>query len=82
MLLTRFLGYFARVAAPTTPAKIRFILYAKDGKPFSVCALKSVEFSTADATWTINLDPGLRIGPKHADIAGAEAILQKGEKPH
>lgn len=61
MRLTRFLGYFARVAAPTTPAKLRFMLHDSEGEPFALATLKSVEFDVDDTTWTVNLAPGMRV---------------------
>jgi hypothetical protein len=73
MLLTRFLGYFARVEAPTRPAKIRFLLHDSAGAPFALATLKSVEFNGDDATWTINLAPGLRV---------ATTETKPGEKPN
>lgn len=62
MMLTRFLGYFARVEAPTTPAKIQFLMHTPKGEPFGLATIKSVEFNVAEATWTVNLAPGLIVG--------------------
>lgn len=68
MLLTRFLGYFARVEAPTRPAKIQFLLHDHNGEPFSLCSLRSVVFDVDDATWTVNLMPDL-LGGKSPTLA-------------
>jgi hypothetical protein len=61
MLLTRFLSYFARVAAPATPAKIRFVIHDQAGQPIRLCNVRSVEFDLDAATWSVNLGQGLAL---------------------
>lgn len=82
MLLTRFLGYFARVAAPTTPAKIRFALHDQPGGLNRLAEVMSVEFSVDDATWTVNLKPGQLIPKTVPRPPTPAAPFTPGEKPH
>lgn len=80
MLLTRFLQCFARVEAPMRPAKIRFLLHDSKGEPFALANVRSITFTGTDATWTVNLTPGMKVATVTAET---EPIQPKpGEKPH